>query len=179
MRKVGATIAIAVLPVTWTMAQESSRPAATANERVTVAGCLAQAGSRFLLNGAITSTDRHRSAGSNSAKASTPVRYVESPTSDRSGKAGSNSPKGSTPLPTGTSAATERKTGGAVSAKGSVPVARPALQLYEVIGVADQLSTNVGHTVEIDGAISADSAKPDVPRLSVQQLKVLSSSCPQ
>jgi hypothetical protein len=146
---------------------------------IIVAGCLVQDGNRFLLNTVTMPADRkHRSGGANSAKASTPVRYVEGTTEGKE-TSGSNSPKGSIPVRTSTSNETGPRTAGTMSAKGSVPIARRASPTYELLADVERLKPEVGHLVEVNAVAGPDSGKAEPRTLSVRQLTVRASSCPQ
>jgi hypothetical protein len=67
-----------------------------------------------------------------------------------------------------------------MSAKGSVPLPRRSAPLaFEVLGDEHLLMPAMGHLVEIIGLVSPDASASESPRLTVQQLKVVSPSCSQ
>lgn len=182
MRMIGAAVAVVAFQVGFAIAQapSGSQPSSSGTADISVIGCIARTGDHFFLNPTATAFDAKRhSVGSNSAKASTPISGGPTGAS-RKASSGSSSPKGSTPLGTAASDST-RRTAGAMTAKGSVPIARPRSSsiAYELVADPERLSSEIGHVVEIAGTVVADSQPTAPGKLSVKRIKALSATCPK
>lgn len=66
-----------------------------------------------------------------------------------------------------------------MTAKGSVPIARPLSSsiTYELVADPEQVSSEIGHVVEIAGTVVADSHSTAPGKLNVKHIKALSSRC--
>ena len=122
---------------------------AAPSQRIAVVGCVTST-----TQGALELVEMRpagaRSAGSNSAKASTPIAAA-APSAERPRTSGMVTPKGSTPI----AAAPARyatPTRGANSPKASTPVNRTA-SAYRLDAHDPDIASHVGHIVEISGAL--------------------------
>jgi hypothetical protein len=183
-RTVLATVAILSVVATLSTAQTPSagtRP--DSPDHMILVGCVARAADGLFLKTVAPDLDtRRHSAGTNSAKGSTPVgsggEMVVRKTSS-----GSNSAKGSTPIPVAVGGTGER-TSAVMTAKGSVPIASSAaLLMYELDAASELFSPETDHVVEITGSVLAvPSSAPASPslaarRVKVESVKVLPSTC--
>jgi cytoskeletal protein RodZ len=95
--------------------------------------------------------------------------------------AGSNSAKASTPVRAASVASTGGRTPAVMSAKGSVPIASGAASelKYTLDGDRGQLSQYKDHTVEVRGMILTGPSSAAAGRLKVERFRILSSVCTQ
>jgi hypothetical protein len=188
-RIVLATVAILSVVATPSIAQTPSagtRP--DSPDHMILVGCVARAADGLFLKTVAPDLDtRRHSAGTNSAKGSTPVgsggEMVVRKTSS-----GSNSAKGSTPIPVAVGGTGER-TSAVMTAKGSVPIASSAALLtYELDAASELFSPETDHVLEITGSMlavpstvppSSGPASPSLAarRVKVESVKVLPSTC--
>lgn len=185
-RIVLATVATLSVAATLAAAQTPSGGSGPDSpDHMILVGCVARADDGLFLRTIAADLDEHRrSAGTNSAKGSTPIgssgEMVVRKTSS-----GSNSAKGSTPIPVAVGG-TAQRTSAVMSAKGSVPiVSSAALLTYELDGAPELFSAETSHVVEITGsALAVPASAPAAPpraarKVKVESVKVLPSTCAQ
>jgi hypothetical protein len=186
-RIVLATVATLSVGATLSTAQTPSGGARPDSpDHMILVGCVARVADGLFLRAYAPDMDtRRRSAGTNSAKGSTPIgssgEMVVRKTSS-----GSNSAKGSTPIPVAVGG-TGQRTSAVMTAKGSVPIATSAALLtyetYELDAAPELFSPETDHVVEITGSVLAvPSSTPASPSLvarkvKVDSVKVLPSTC--
>lgn len=181
-----ATLTLSLVAAVSTAQTPSEVRAASAGspDQVILVGCVVRDGDGPFFLRALPSDihTRRRSAGSNSAKGSTPIGSSGDVVALNT-SAGSNSAKSSTPIPVsvGTSG---RRTGAVMSAKGSVPIATSVVA-YELDLTAERFSQSTDHVFEISGRLAAISASPSsspsfvTRRVEVESVRVLTSICAQ
>jgi len=185
-RLVLAAVATLSVAATLAAAQTPSGSAGPGSpDHMILVGCVARADDGLFLRAIAPDVDAHRrSAGTNSAKGSTPIgssgEMVVRKTSS-----GSNSAKGSTPVPVAVGG-TGQRTSTVMTAKGSVPIASSAAwRTYELDAAPELFSPETGHVVEITGsALAVPASPPTAPPLAagkvkVESVKVLPSTCAQ
>jgi hypothetical protein len=182
-RVVLATVATMLAAATLSTAQTPSGTRPDSPDHMILVGCVARAADGLFLKAVGPDLDtRRRSAGTNSAKGSTPIGS-SGEMAVRKTSSGSNSAKGSTPLPVAVGG-TGQRTGAVMTAKGSVPIAsRVAFLIYELDAAPELFSPETDHVVEITGSVSAvHTSAPASPSLAARKMKVesvrvLQSNC--
>lgn len=177
---------------TLSVAQTPSAGTRPSPDHMILVGCVARAADGLFLkadapvlkaNASDIDTRRH-SAGTNSAKGSTPIassgQMVVRKTSS-----GSNSAKGSTPIPVA-AGGTGQRTSAVMTAKGSVPIASSAsLLTYELDAAPELFSPETDHVVEITASVLGvplsvpASPSPAARKVKVESVRVLASTCAQ
>jgi len=145
---------------------------------VTVTGCVTRTDARVLLlpESADARSATSGAAGSNTSKASTPVRGGQF-AGDRASSGGTTmSAKGSTPIRRGNGLLDSAGTGGAYTSKASTPVGRRKVDTaaYELDLRGVEPAEYVGQTVAVTGMTDGSAA---APKLAVESIRVMSASC--
>ena len=170
---------------TLSVAQTPSAGTRPSPDHMILVGCVARAADGLFLKANAPDIDtRRHSAGTNSAKGSTPIassgQMVVRKTSS-----GSNSAKGSTPIPVA-AGGTGQRTSAVMTAKGSVPIASSAALLtYELDAAPELFSPETDHVVEITASVLGvplsvpPSPSPAARKVKVESVRVLASTCAQ
>lgn len=188
-RIVLVTVTTLSVAATLAIAQAPSGGAGSPDHMILV-GCVARAADGLFLKANAPDIDtRRRSAGTSSAKGSTPIGS-SGEVGVRRTSSGSNSAKGSTPIPVAVGG-TGQRTSAVMTAKGSVPITNTAaLLIYELDAAPELFSPESDHVVEITGSMLAvpstvppssgpASPSPAARKVKVESVRVLASTCAQ